>query len=151
MIIQSFYYSHPGKQSNNAQSCPFPHHTFGTFRREGGSHPGVSPKVSPGSCHPAPPREREMMHERRVHREHAGCTQGSILGYIPGYSMTTRGSVVGISGSLPPPYHTHQGTMRLMLSLLPRVGYVHHAMPGYPPWWAGSMRLMVCMSPMVGR
>ena len=49
--IQSFIQFSHEEQSNNAQSCPSLHHTFEDFNHLRGSHPWVSPLLSPGSCH----------------------------------------------------------------------------------------------------
>jgi len=114
--IQSFIRLTPERGYNSAQNSLPTSHTFGRLGSQGGSHPWVSSRLSPGCCCFAlmPPCTCRV-HARWVW----WCTQGGIGGIYPGCIVLPTTRVVytppycrgGIYASLlpgvvyTPPYH----------------------------------------------
>jgi len=76
-----FHPNVPGRTEGFCAEFPLSLHTFLDFKTLTLSHPGDISGLSPGLLLSAPQRERELMHGRVMHGEHAGCTWEGIVGY----------------------------------------------------------------------
>jgi len=122
MCIQSFNSFFREERSNDAQRGPFSSHTFRTFRKEGGSHPRVSPPSEPRlfSRVMTSSQRTEVVQDRVVYSWR--YIQGGILATYPGWCIPA--TYPGVYNRRVPTHHRVYPRR-----LLPTTGCI----PGYAP------------------